>query len=106
MLGKCSEKFIHRSQVSEYASRARGSSSTMMSSLSMVRAVFLLARIVCRRQRRWVPTWLLPACCLYLLFHSSFLLFSSLFPTPYLFLPFSLLWARIEQVVDPAFGFV
>ena len=28
MLRKCSERFVHRSQVSEYVSRARGSSST------------------------------------------------------------------------------
>jgi hypothetical protein len=83
-----------------------GTTTTLSSSSSMVHAVFLLARIVSRRWRRRVPTWLLPVRCLYLPSPSSFLLFSSLFPTPYSFLPFSLLQACIEQVIDLAFGFI
>jgi hypothetical protein len=83
-----------------------GTMTTLSSSSSTVRAIFLLVCIVSGRRRRRVPTWLLPVRCLYLPSPSSFLLFSSLFPTPYSFLPFSLLRARIEWVIDPAFGFI
>jgi hypothetical protein len=36
MLRKCSERFVHMSQVSEYASRARGSSSLPDDKLRLV----------------------------------------------------------------------
>jgi hypothetical protein len=79
---------------------------TTMSSLSPMALAIALGVIVSGRQQRWVPIWLLPGCCLYLLLSSSFLLLSS---TPHPFLPISLLQACIkqvciEQVVNSAFG--
>jgi hypothetical protein len=81
------------------AAAGMGLTMTLLSLPSMARAVFLCACIISGRWWRRVPTWPLPACCLYLLFPSSFLFLPSLFPTPHPFLPFSLLWVRIEQVV-------
>src|SRR5882762_3744016 len=70
-------------------------------------AIFLLVCIISRRWQQWqVPTWLLLACCLYLLFPSSFILLPSLFPIPHPFLPISIIQACIEWVVNLAFGFV
>src|ERR1700676_29176 len=82
-----------------------GTTTTMLLLSSMACAIFLLACVVSGRRQQQVPTWLLPVCCLYLPSPSSFLLFSSLFPPPYLFLPFSLLRAHVERVIDPAFTF-
>jgi hypothetical protein len=81
-----------------------GMTTTSLSLSSTACAVFLLVHVVSGRQRWQVPTWLLPVHCLYLPFPSSKLLLPPFFPTPHPFLPFSLLWAHIQQVVDPAFG--
>jgi hypothetical protein len=76
-----------------------------MSLSSMARATILLARVVSGRRWRWMPTWLLPVRCLYHSFPSSIFLLLPFFPTSHPFLPISLLWAHIERVRDPAFGF-
>jgi hypothetical protein len=61
-----------------------------MSSLSMACAAILLARVVSGRQRRRMPTWLLPVRCLYHSFPSSIFLLLPFFPTSHPFLPISL----------------
>jgi hypothetical protein len=86
------------------ATTGTGATTTLLSLPSPARAVFLCARVVSGRRRQRVPTWLLLGCCLYLLSSSSFLLLSSLFPTPHPFLPISLFRARIERVGNLAFG--
>jgi len=75
-----------------------GTTMTMSLLSSTARAIFLLACVVSGRRRWWVPTWLLPVCCLYLSFPSSIFLLLPFFPTPHLFIPFSLLQAHIERV--------
>jgi hypothetical protein len=76
---------------------------TVLSTPSTACVIFLGVRIASGRLRRWVPTWLLPACCLYLSISSCFLLLSFSLSLSFPFLPISPLHTQIERVVDLAF---